>query len=136
MQISIPDSFRCYISGHNNGRQFINKYVLYGECYGVELQVEKSDDVFNIYLIPLPKQYSTIKKECDFYERCLEKLSKPELAQYIDDSKPWFHAICTTCQRKLLNSDIYRTALRMTFRLGSEVPEERITEYKKMMGLI
>lgn len=133
MQLSISDSFKCYISDCNEGKEFIEEYVLKGRCYGVELQVYRTDDTFVIHLIPLPCKHSISKRECDFYERCLEKLSDPKLAQAIDDSKPWVHAHSYSVNQKLLHSNVYLPSLALVFTLRPDFTAEDAAEYKRMM---
>ena len=133
MQLSISDSFKCYVSDCNEGKEFIEEYILKGRCYGVELQVYQVEDAFKIYLIPLPCKYSVSKKECDFYERAIEKLSNPALAEKIDASKPWVHTGSFSLEQKLLNSNKYLPALGMLFTLDPSFTEEDAARYKKLV---
>lgn len=135
MQISIPDSFKCYISDCNEGKEFIEKYVLRGvEPWGLEMQLDKGKDYFKVIMIPLPEAYG--RSPINFYEDALRLLSSKKLKVSVEDYKPWVHTTSYECEyRSVAAVGNWLHAYVMMFKLDPDFTEEEAIRYKKLMGV-
>ncbi len=133
MPISPADAFRCYIAPNNHGAEYIEENLDVNHCYGVEMQVFGTDDMLVIWLAPLPMEEAD-SEPCNFYLRCIEKLSNPELIEKTSD-RHWVNVTSGIAPRRLVSGTMEIPGLAMCFLDTPGFTPKMAGEYMKAMGV-
>lgn len=133
MPISPADSFRCYVAPNNHGAEYIEENLDVNHCYGVEMQVFGTDDMLVIWLAPLPMEEAG-PELCNFYLRCIEKLSNPELIEKTSD-RHWANVTSAIAVRPLVSGTMEIPGLAMCFLDTPGFTPKMAREYMKAMGV-
>lgn len=132
MKLTPLESFDCYTSPRNDGKEFIENEGLNQNCHGVELKVCGKGPIRTIALTPLPMD-ETHGDEVDFITRCREKLDNPDLIELFKGD--WVHFATMTDMVPLLSGRGEVRSLVMCFRECPEFTWKDARRYKKLMGV-